>query len=272
VSSGPPSIEEAIAASSMLGSPFAPTREFIAPSDPDVRRGPASIVVKVVQNPGTSIFGDVAMEQVSCVGCTETIQAAGLVTETVPARFFASWMGAAPTMTDIVATKASFIVDTASYTDWVDQHLSLTSWQRSTAADVSIGRTSAQCYLLLLSRRGLLADEQFFALRRQLSSIFAAADESDDVTVSLTSLDGLIEFLARNQPDSHPSVSVGRDGRFAASWMHGPRAKVTLVFDRTGGEWAGVDLEARPPVRGKGSFVVNSLFGITQTFRNWIKA
>jgi hypothetical protein len=132
----------------------------------------------------------------------------------------------------------------------------------------------ATCSVLLSARRGLLADGQFSALGRQLESLLADNDElqARGITVSPTSLDGLIKFLALHRSDAHPNVALTRDGRFTASWSRGKRAKITLVFDRDGGDWVGVDLNSAPPLRKTGAFVVTSLDGISQPFRSWIKA
>lgn len=126
---------------------------------------------------------------------------------------------------------------------------------------------------LLFARRGILTPNQFIALCRQIRSLLT--DESGNAiqsVISQTSLDGLIGFLSRHRPDSHPNVALTRDGRFSASWLFGKRAKITLVFDRVGGEWTGVNLDAQPVIRGSGAFVVNSLSGIAKPFRSWIKA
>jgi hypothetical protein len=139
------------------------------------------------------------------------------------------------------------------------------------------GKKSAfeTCHNLLIARRGLLTVEQFSALDRQLKSLLAEDDdnlETTEISVSPTSLDGLIEFLARHRPDSHPNIALTREGRFTASWSRGKRAKITLIFDREGGDWVGVDLDSQPTARASGAFVINSLAGIAQPFRTWIKA
>lgn len=130
----------------------------------------------------------------------------------------------------------------------------------------------AICLDLVSSRQGLLTSDQALSLQRQLKSLLAEDEEGNAPAVSPTSLDGLIGFLISNLPDRHPNLSIARDGRFSASWSCGPRAKATLLFEQEGGDWTGVDLEANPPFRQTGAFVINSLTGISQPFRSWIKA
>jgi hypothetical protein len=125
---------------------------------------------------------------------------------------------------------------------------------------------------LLEARRGLLRSEQYEAFRRQLSALLSDEDELNrrGIGPSMISLDALVQFVARHQPRVHPNISMDRNGRFSASWG-GRRAKVTLVFDQEGGDWTGIDLDARPPVRATGAFVLDSLAGVGQRFRDWIK-
>jgi hypothetical protein len=159
-------------------------------------------------------------------------------------------------------------------------HGSLTAGLESAAAtDVPFAIESAlvTCSELLRARRGLLQHEQFEALGRQLDALLSDEDElvAEGIVVSVVSLDGLIGFLARHRwAGQHPNIAITRDGRFSASWVHGWGAKVTLAFDTNGigGEWVGVDIGTRPPVRREGAFVLDSLDGVLQPFRSWIKS
>jgi hypothetical protein len=128
----------------------------------------------------------------------------------------------------------------------------------------------AQSTMLLDARRGLISDVQYGALYRQLTSLLGDDENVGTHQVSIISLDALITFLGQHQPNTHPNISLGRDGRFAASWTPSKKQKVTLFFDRDGGDWIGIDLLATPP-RATGSFIVSSLSGIARPFRNWIK-
>jgi hypothetical protein len=112
-----------------------------------------------------------------------------------------------------------------------------------------------------------LQADQITALQRQLAALLDA-DDPPEQRVSLLSLDGLISFLAQHRPAIHPNLSLTADGRFSASWQQGRRAKLTLTFDREGGDWVGVDLDAKR--RATGGFVVNSLAGIAQPYRSWM--
>jgi hypothetical protein len=130
----------------------------------------------------------------------------------------------------------------------------------------------ARCCELLQSRRGLLRPYEIVALERQLIALLSDADEiaESELTVSMRSLDGLIEFLAEHRPRVHPRLSLTRAGLFAASWSPHPRAKLTLTFTPDAAEWVGVDLVATPPARGAGAFVIGALAGMPQPFRGWI--
>jgi len=209
--------------------------------------------------------GGLNLRTMSCVGCTG------------PARVIVGQLQLPESGSLTLAGSAVTAANAKMYWNVAHERLVTLSTQDSGTPEHFSARKSslAVCSDLLLARRGLLTVEQVSAIQRQLQSLLGTEDdefESRDIVISPTSLDGLIEFLARINPDAHPNISVSRDGRFTASWSHGKRAKITLIFDREGGDWVGVDLEARPPVRSAGAFVVNSLAGITQPFRSWIKA
>ena len=146
------------------------------------------------------------------------------------------------------------------------------------ATGIALSTKSAleTCTELLNARRGRLRPEQFQALARQLNALLSDEDElvASRIDVSAVSLDGLIEFIVHHQPARHPNIAITRDGRFSASWMQSRQTKITLTFDanRIGGDWVGVDLGANPPALHRGAFLVDSLSGIAQPFRTWIKA
>jgi hypothetical protein len=129
-----------------------------------------------------------------------------------------------------------------------------------------------RCRELLQSRRGLLRSHQVLALERQLSSLLSDEDElvESGMTVLTASLDGLVDFLAAHRPHTHPSLSLTRNGRFAASWSPYIRAKLTLTFTREAADWVGVDLDATTPVRDRGVVLISSLNGMPLPFRSWI--
>jgi hypothetical protein len=130
----------------------------------------------------------------------------------------------------------------------------------------------SMCRNLLFSRRGLLHKDQYWALERQLRSLFVEEGEPiSSAVASPVSFDGLINFLAQHRP-THPNISLNRDGQFVASWPQGKRAKLSLTFDRAGGDWVAINLDVSPPLRRSGSFVKGSLTGISEPFRNWIAA
>jgi hypothetical protein len=219
-------------------------------------------VVVPARSQFTSI-GDVKLKVMNCVGCTGTA-----LTESTGTAFTGS----------IVVKGAANTAVTAKLHWNLENHVFAKGAWRGNATPINISDKQSAfeiCHDLLLARRGLLTVEQVAALDRQLKSILA--DEEDNfelsgISVSPTSLDGLIKFLARHRPASHPNIALTREGHFTASWLGGKRAKVTLIFDQEGGDWIGVDLESRPAVRCAGAFVVNSLAGIAQPFRSWIKA
>lgn len=173
--------------------------------------------------------------------------------------------------TDVVLT-----VDAKSdLANFDDVHKALAALRNTTPGYATDNKSAlAICRDLLSARRGLLTTEQVVALENQLNSLLADDDEleASGITISPTSLDGLIEFLAMHLPDVHPNISVSREGRFTASWLHGKKAKITLSFDQEGGDWVGVDLRKETLERKTGAFVINSLAGIAQPFRSWIKA
>jgi hypothetical protein len=121
-------------------------------------------------------------------------------------------------------------------------------------------------------RKGLLSPEQLHSLELQMTALLAEGDDGELAApeVSLLSLDTLIEFLSRYRPRTHPNLAIAKSGLFSASWTHGRRAKITLSFDRDGGEWVGVDLDAK--IRNSGAFVRDSLAGIALPYREWITA
>lgn len=124
------------------------------------------------------------------------------------------------------------------------------------------------CLEILQARRGLLAEKQLTSLQRQVSFLLLPEGAP---SVSTGSLNGLIDFIGRHKPVAHPNLSLTRNGKFAASWSSGPRAKVTLTFDRDGGDWVGMDLTKAPAVRASGAFVIDSLAGLTQPFKSWVQ-
>jgi hypothetical protein len=197
-------------------------------------------------------IADINLKDMTCVGCTGTAGPLALMT--------------VPIMT--VAAKPWNLGDV---------NIIGLNWPGSATPTNITGKKSTFeiCRGVLIARRGLLTLEQFSALERQLKSLLVEDEDSleaIEIAASSTSFDGLIEFLARHRPDAHPNIALTREGRFTASWLGGKRAKITLIFDREGGDWVAVDLDSRPPVRARGAFVVNSLAGIAQPFRAWIKA
>ena len=209
--------------------------------------------------------GGVNLRAMSCIGCTGPAQV-------IVGQLQLPEAGSLALVGSVVTTATAKMYWNAAR----ERHVTITALDSGTPGHFSARKSAFEvCTDLLLARRGLLPVEQVSAIQRQLQSLLGTEDdefESRDIAISPISLDGLIEFLARNNPDSHPNISVSRDGRFMASWSHGKRAKITLIFDREGGDWVGVDLDTRPPIRDAGAFVVNSLFGITKPFRSWIKA
>jgi hypothetical protein len=142
-----------------------------------------------------------------------------------------------------------------------------------TRSDPAEGPSLSACLELLDSRRGLLRAHEVAGLERQLRVLLSDESELEDIVVSRASLDGLIAFLARHQPSTHPNVSLNRAGHFTASWSPRPRAKLTFCFSATNADtadWVGVDLTPVPAVRGSGAVVIGSLDGIAMPFRTWV--
>ena len=261
MSSGALPIRDVIAVQQILQTHGRWESHYAFPQYPSPTGGGAGLI----DMPEQWRVGGVNLKAMSCIGCTG------------PARVI---VGQLQLLESGSLTLTGSAVSTATaemYWGVPDERLMTITAQDSGTPGQLPARKSALtvCTDLLLARRGLLSIEQVSAIQRQLQSLLGTEDdefESRDTAISPISLDGLIEFLARNNPDSHPNISLSRDGRFMASWSHGKRAKITLIFDREGGDWVGVDLDTRPPIRDAGAFVVNSLFGITKPFRSWIKA
>jgi hypothetical protein len=138
------------------------------------------------------------------------------------------------------------------------------------AALVDPAPTLARCLRVVESRRHLLGQQQIAALERQLRVLLSDERELSDagLSVSVASLNGLIDFLAGNVNIAHPNLSVTHDGYFAASWSPRQRARVTITFrGADAGEWAAVDLDATPPESGKGN-----LAQIPSKFKRWMFA
>jgi hypothetical protein len=128
-------------------------------------------------------------------------------------------------------------------------------------ASTSLGRSAielhpslSRCLLALYQRQAVLSEVQAAALKRQLRVLLQEEDElrSANITVSMPSLHGLIDFLSEHPTCALPSLSITQTGYFAASWSPRERAKLTIVFHRYGiADWIASDLDATPPVHQK---------------------
>jgi hypothetical protein len=131
------------------------------------------------------------------------------------------------------------------------------------------------CTYLLSRRASRLTDRLIDALSRQLRALLSDEDDLQEagITVSVASFNDLVDFLATDSNRAHPSLSLTRDGHFAASWSPVARAKLTLVFKGSGhGEWLAVSLDASSPSPGSGTFSLPAAQGIPPQFKEWMVA
>ncbi len=129
------------------------------------------------------------------------------------------------------------------------------------------------CLEVLNARRCSLEAEQIIALECQLQALLAENDvdlKDAGFSISIPSFSDLLEVLAKEKM-IHPSLSLSRNGYFAASWSPSRDAKLTLVFRGEGhGEWVAVDLNLVNPAQGSGEFSLPSLDDIPQRFLKWM--
>jgi hypothetical protein len=114
----------------------------------------------------------------------------------------------------------------------------------------------SRCSRALDERQMVLSAAQLAALTGQLRVLLEDEDElqSANISVSMPSLHGLIDFLSEHQTSTLPSLSITQAGYFAASWSPRKRAKLTIVFHPDGSaDWNATDLDAAPPIRQKGT-------------------
>jgi hypothetical protein len=112
----------------------------------------------------------------------------------------------------------------------------------------------SRCLRALCERQTVLSAAQAVALKRQLQFLLEDEEElqSANISVSVRSLHGLIDFLSEHRTCALPSLSITRAGYFAASWSPRKRAKLTIVFRPDGvADWIASDLDATPPVHQK---------------------
>jgi hypothetical protein len=109
------------------------------------------------------------------------------------------------------------------------------------------------CLRAVYERQTVLTEAQAAALKRQLRVLLEDEEElqSANISVSMPSLHGLIDFLSEHQTSPLPSLSVTQAGYFAASWSPRKRAKLTVIFRPEGvADWIASDLNA-PSVHQK---------------------
>jgi len=124
-----------------------------------------------------------------------------------------------------------------------------------------------RCLRALRMRPNRLTSTRIAALERQLETLLNEEEgEVEGPGASEPSLYGLIDFLSEHNTLAHPSLSITRNGYFAASWSPRKRAKLTIMFGPGGNyEWIAIDLDATPPVHDKGP-----LANLPDKFANWM--
>ncbi|MHC2016281.1 hypothetical protein [Methylobacterium sp. CM6247] len=120
-----------------------------------------------------------------------------------------------------------------------------------------------------------LSEERTRAFTLQLRSLLDCEDDFVEAGIqpSLASFEGLADLMRVNPGMRHPNISIDMQGRFVASWVPYPRAKLALTFaGPSDGTWVGLDLRGQTRDREFGLFRVDDTSGIPNRFACWMIA